>query len=265
MMVCRAAPLVVVALVLGGVFAPRDGRAQGTARIFIDPPAQTVGVESGPFEVRVMVDDVTTPQGLGGYTLVVSYDPTVLRGRVVSDSGLIGSTGNTAFCPATGVDNEIGRAAHLCFTIPLVPEPGPIVTEPQELARVTFEPVAVGTTTLDLTSTSLVDPQGEPIPSTTTNGQVTVTTGAAPPSPEPPSEVAGGDEAPSGGTPGPLDEAVAGSLPRSGSGDTLPTSEQGSVPWSAPLLLGIGIGALAIGAALIRKQGGGRVNPGIRG
>ena len=158
-------------------------QAQEGPSLVIDPPSQTVALEDGPFDVRLMVDDVTTDQGLGGYTLVLIYDPAVIQGLTITDSGYVASTENAVLCPASAIDNEAGRLAHFCFTIPILSQPGPQITEPQVLVTIRFEPVAEGTTILDLSETTLIDPQGNGLAATTADGEVTVGERAADPSP----------------------------------------------------------------------------------
>ena len=166
-------PLLAVLLLLPLVAGGRAG-AQEEAQLWVDPPAQNVGLGDVPFEVRVMVDNVTTADGLGGYTLVMNFDPAILKGRTITDTGYVASTGNPVICPASAIDNDEGVLAHLCFTLPIIPAPGPQASNPQALVRISFEPVAAGTATLDISETTIVDPQGNTLAATTTNGQVTV-------------------------------------------------------------------------------------------
>ena len=148
--------------------------AQEGASLSVDPASQTVGLEDGAFEVRILVDNVTTNQGLGGYTLVMDYDPNVLHALTITDSGFVASTGNAVVCPASAIDNDAGRLAQFCFTIPIFSQAGPQTTDPQVLARVTFEPVGEGATTLDIGGSTLTDPQGNTTLAPTANGEVTV-------------------------------------------------------------------------------------------
>ncbi len=148
--------------------------AQETPSLSVDPVAQTAEPEGGAFEVRILVDDVTTAQGLGGYTLVMSYDPSVVQALTVADSGFLESTENPVICPASAIDNDAGQLAHLCITVPIIPEPGPQTSEPEVLARITFEPVSEGLTTLDIGESTLIDPDGNELAAVTSNGAVTV-------------------------------------------------------------------------------------------
>lgn len=171
-----------IALLLSSLaFAGRD-RAHGQSApvLSVDPPAQTVALGDGAFEVRLLIDDVTNAQGLGGYTLLMTYDPLVLRAQSVDDSGFIASTGNASFCPSSVVDNDSGDVALFCLTIPIFAEPGPQAAEPQVLTRIVFEPLADGVTVLDISGSNATDPQGNDLGSMTINGQVTVSIEATP-------------------------------------------------------------------------------------
>ena len=148
--------------------------AQEAPSLSVDPVAQTVEPQDGAFEVRILVDDVTTAQGLGGYTLVMSYDPSVVQALTVANSSFLESTENPVICPASAIDNDAGRLAHLCITVPIIPGAGPQTSEPKVLARITFEPVSEGLTTLDIGESTLIDPDGNELAAVTSNGAVTV-------------------------------------------------------------------------------------------
>jgi hypothetical protein len=151
--------------------------AQSAASLSVDPAEQAVTPDTASFEVRLLVDDVTAPRGLGGYTLVMEYDPSVVQGVVITDSGYLESTLSTVLCPSSATDNDAGRLAHFCFTVPIFGEEGLKPTEPQVLAHITLKPAGEGTTELDIRETELLDPEGNAIEATTTNGEVSVTSG----------------------------------------------------------------------------------------
>ncbi len=183
--------LVAFAVLSGG----RAG-AQNGAVLFVEPASQTVAPGSGPFEVRLMVDDVTTAQGLGGYTLVMDYDSDVLQARRITDSGYLQATENTVLCPSTAIDNDEGRLAHFCLTIPVFAAEGPKPTEPAVLASITFEPAGEGTTALEIGETTIIDPEGSELQASTVDGQVFVGTGTPP---QPTATPAGDRKGESGG------------------------------------------------------------------
>ena len=169
--------LVAAAVVMVGT---DHAQAQSAASLFVDPPQQTIAPNTGSFEVRLMIDDVTASRGLGGYTLVMEYDPSVVHGLAIADSGYLASTQNTVLCPSSATDNDEGRLAHFCFTVPLFAEEGLQPTDPQVLARITFEPAGEGTTELDIGETELIDPEGNVIEASARDGEVSVRAGATP-------------------------------------------------------------------------------------
>lgn len=159
---------VLTALSIHGMAGAQEGPT-----LFVQPATQTVAVGE-TFEVDLMVANVTTPDGLGGYTLAVAYDPDVIHGLAITDSGFVRSGGGQVICPSSGIDNDAGNLAHLCFTIPLIPEPGPTASEPQALVRITFEAVGEGRSDLDIGESSITDPRGNLLAASRTNGEVVV-------------------------------------------------------------------------------------------
>ena len=230
--------LLLLPLVAGG-----RADAQEEASLWVDPPSQNVGLEDGPFEVRVMVDDVTTPDGLGGYTLVMNFDPAILKGRTITDTGFVSSTGNGVLCPASAIDNDEGVLAHLCFTLPIIPAPGPQASDPQALVRISFESVAAGTATLDISETTIIDPAGNTLAATTTNGQVTVRGG--------PGAGPSVTEEPPGGAPTATPAAGGTQLPPSGS---QPDGGTGPTPLYVGLIVAGIVGLAALSAVMFIRR-----------
>lgn len=228
--------LLLLSLALALVSTTDRAGGQAPASLSLDPPAQTVFLEDGPFDVRLLVDDVTHQQGLGGYTLVLAYDPAIGRGLSVTDSGFVESTGNIVICPDTAIDHGAGRLAHACFTIPVLPEDGPRTSDPQLLATVRLEPIAEGATQLDIGESEIFLPDGRGLQVTTSDGRVTVQRRGGP---APPGQ--GGIAA----TASPTADGDSGALPRVGSG-----GNGGSNLW---LYVGLGTG----GALLLALLGGG--------
>jgi hypothetical protein len=218
------APLFALLLVV-----PIVAAAQEQASLSIDPPTLSIEPGSGPLEVRVLVSGVTQEPGLGGYALALTFDPAVLRAVSVVDSGLLEETGNPVTCPASATDNDAGQLALFCLAAPIFGENGVLAGEAELLATITFEPVAAGMTALDISESSISDPQGNALAATTSNGSVAVR-----PSPGPASE----------GTP-----SVGSGLPAAGAGGEVNTAPGLIVP----LLLAIG-GAVALGGALLLRR-----------
>lgn len=235
---------VVLLLALPLLFGQGGATAQAGASLFVEPSPAVMPLQ-GQFVLNIMVDDVTNADGLGGYTLLMEYDPSVIEGRAVSDSGFGGSTGNAFICPSSGIDNDGGRLAQFCFTIPLFAEPGPQTTEPQVLAQVTFAPVAEGSTTIDIGETTLSDPQGNTLPATTTNGAVTVSANAPPP---PVGPGGGAGSSPDDGA-SPGGNVGSGAGAGNSGGATLPSLGSGAAASASSLWWQLALGFLMIGMA----------------
>jgi hypothetical protein len=148
--------------------------AQSAPTFSIEPASTAVSTDAPAFQVRLLIDDVTNVQGLGGYTLLMDYNPAAVRALTVEDSGYVGSTGNASLCPSSAIEHETGRLGLFCFTIPVFSGPGPRTDEPQVLAVISFEAVAPGSTVLDISDSTAIDPQGNGLGATTANGSVTV-------------------------------------------------------------------------------------------
>ena len=154
---------------MGGTTQAQDGPS-----LSVDPVSQTIEPGEGAFEVRILVDDLTTSLGLGGYALVVRYDPGVLHALSIADSGFVASAGNPTTCPDITIDNETGQLRQFCFTARTSAQPGPRTDEPEVLASITFEPSGEGLTLLDIGESMLIDPGGADLAIATVNGEVTV-------------------------------------------------------------------------------------------
>lgn len=199
--------LALLLIAFAAISSALPAAAQEGATLSVDPVSQTLGPDAGRFEVNILVDGVTTAPGLGGYALVMSYNPDVLRALAIADSGFLEIAENPVICPSSAMDNDAGQLAHLCLTVPIFEEPGVRTDEPAVLVRITFEPAGEGTSPLDISGTSLIDPSGTDLPVATTNGQVIIGSGVdtAPTAPPPdllPSTEDAGDADGGGGNTG---------------------------------------------------------------
>jgi hypothetical protein len=178
------AALVAAASALGAVAIAWQAQAGADPVVSVGPESPTIPVDAASFQVDVFVDQVTNPTGLGGYDLMLSFDPAIIRAISVSDSGFVLSTGNIVVCVPSQIDNTAGWAMLSCVTVPLFVGDGPTTTVPQLLATATFQPVASGSSVLSLEGTNLYDPSGMPLEVTLEHSEVTIAP-TAPPSPEP--------------------------------------------------------------------------------
>lgn len=185
-------------LVLCGLLVslmPQVALAQGTAVVSFNPSSTTVAVGS-TVAVTVRVDGVSN---LRGVEVHITFDPALLE-IVDTDSTRAGV--QIALGPFLSPDYPVVNEAdlttgHLDFAYSQLPPSVP-VSGSGVLATITFRGRAAGTSALAFTSVILADAAAAPIPSTTQNGQLTVTSGAvttpsavtptpAPPTPTPPS------------------------------------------------------------------------------
>jgi hypothetical protein len=112
--------------------------------------------------------DISQVSDLYAFQFDLSYDPTILELLNVSEGSFLASAGTTFFIQPT-VDNTSGTATatadSLIGAIPGADGNG-------DLAIFSFEAIAAGTSTIGLSNVTLLDSSLNPIPFTTTDGQV---------------------------------------------------------------------------------------------
>jgi cohesin domain-containing protein len=137
---------------------------------------QTAAVEAVPLtkdvspdkdvQVEVRVKDATN---LGAFTFVLSVDPNILQPVSTEKTDYLGSSGREVFCPAPTIDS----ASVLYNCVTLRPTPAG-VDGSGTLAVVTLHSKGKGSTDLTLGHVKLTHPEGDEIPSTTSNGRLSV-------------------------------------------------------------------------------------------
>ncbi len=171
-----ALAIVAAAIVAVAASSPRQTAAAGPT-ILVSPAAVSSGVGQD-VNIDIDVADIATP-GLGGYVVVMRWDPAVLSLTSLSDSGWVTSGGLIVLCSAPTIDNTGGSAELDCTPFPFPPGDGVTTTAPHPIANAVFHTKSIGTTAIDLapapTPSSLLDPAANEItPLTITNGTVTV-------------------------------------------------------------------------------------------
>jgi len=156
--------------------------AQSTV-VRIEPAWKVTSPYEPSFSVEVRVDDVVTrnpctpwspdqPCGLGTYQFTVVYEPTVIEFDSVVNGDFLGSTGRTVSCN-TYPDTD--RVRFACTSQSAPGEPGPMGPEGSGLlATLTFAPLQIGDSPVDLVNVVLGDVTGDPIFHTVQDGSVTV-------------------------------------------------------------------------------------------
>jgi hypothetical protein len=144
--------------------------ALGGTTLHFNPLESSVPRTGGTFELEVYLENVTN---LGGLQFDMTFDPSVVRMEGITlDSFLLGGARTFTGLPPS-IDNTAGSATFGAYSTGAAAGPsgsGPI-------ARVTFSPVAVGSTALTFQNAQFSDPNATPINVTTRDGSVTVTGG----------------------------------------------------------------------------------------
>ncbi len=149
----------------------RPAEATGLPNVSVAPATATAGI-GADIALDVDASNVSLP-GLGGYVIVLQWNPAVLTLTSLIDSGWVPSGQVIVICTTPIIDNTNGTAELDCT--PLFGYGDGVTTSgPQALAHAVFQAKASGTSTIDLTGSSLVDPSSIEIASTLTNGSVTV-------------------------------------------------------------------------------------------
>jgi hypothetical protein len=175
----RGLPLVLV-IVLAVAAGHRPAHAAGPVTVSVSPATATAGVGTD-VTLNINAANVLQP-GLGGYVILLKWDPAVLSMTSLVDGGWV-TTGQILVLCTTPIINNTGINAG---TAELDCTPifgfGTGVTGSGVLAQAVFHAVAPGSTTIDVAGSSLLDPSNIVIQSTLANGSVTV---PIPPTPVP--------------------------------------------------------------------------------
>lgn len=150
---------------------PASIRAQqgDTADLEISSPSH-VSPSDDQFEAQVVVKNVTN---LGGFEIIVSFDPNVLRATSISKTDFLGSTGREVQCPDPTVEDAAVRL--LCVSLRAQPA-GPDGDGP--IATIGFETKSTGSTDISISPrTHLLHPDASDITASQKDGHVRVESG----------------------------------------------------------------------------------------
>ncbi len=112
--------------------------------------------------------DISSVTDLYGFQFDVLYDPAIVQLLSIDEGDFLSSTGLTFFIPGS-IDNTAGLASFTANTL-LGAVSGASGTG--ILAIFNFQPIAVGTTSLDISNVLLLDSNLDPIPFTVSSGQI---------------------------------------------------------------------------------------------
>ena len=216
-------------VVLAVAITATTGRAAADGSPSVEfVPSDTAVAVGETVTVDVTVGKVPNELGLGGYDLVLTYDPTVLRLESLADTGFVAGGDLVVICVTGTIDHQGGSVNANCTPIPLLGAPGVSNADPFPLLNANFLALAPGRSELRLTG-ELYSPDGSGISAALQVGTVTVHGAAA-------------------DTPAPT---AAAELPLAGSA-TLPGSGSGMAATTLALTLVSGL--LLVVALLLRER-----------
>jgi hypothetical protein len=136
------------------------------AAVHLELASTEVVPHTEPFTVSLVVEDVTN---LGAFQFDLTYDPAVLKIVDVQGGPFLGSSGREVQClPPRRGEGSIGLT---CVTLGATPE-GP--NGSGELATITFQSLALGSSSLRFARLTLTDPPAQPLPAQAQNVAILV-------------------------------------------------------------------------------------------
>jgi len=138
----------------------------GGTVVYIDPAQATAGL-NGTLNVELKVANVAN---MGGYELVINFDPAIVQVQNVTLGNFLSSTGRTVSPLGPGVDNTAGRISIGSFSFGSQAGPSGEGT----LATIVMTPQAQGASALTLSGLTLTDSAGNAIAATTQDGAITI-------------------------------------------------------------------------------------------
>ncbi|MBI5283676.1 MAG: hypothetical protein HY874_01140 [Chloroflexi bacterium] len=257
-----------LALAVVATFTMSHRRAQAAEPSLISVSPATASAHTGedvPLDINAA--NVPAQPGLGGYLIVLTWDPAVLTLTSLTDSGWVTSGQVIVVCTTPTIDNAAGTAEIDCS--PVIGFGAGVSTDgPHVLAQAVFQAKTPGTTSLALTDSVLLNTSGLAMTSTLAGGSVTVAAAPTPtasPSPEAtptseatstpatpqPTSTAAAPATPASISPAPSTKPAGETLskvevPRTGSG-TPAGAEDSGFAWWTPALTAAGAVLLATG------------------
>jgi general secretion pathway protein D len=123
---------------------PATSAGIGQAQILVTPPATPFRVGGGPYNVPITI---TNASRISGITIALTYDPTLLRPRTVTEGGFMRSGGSNAT-----FNNQIGNGRVDIVIIRAADSTG--ATGTGLIGAVMFDAIAAGTSTIGVNGTA---------------------------------------------------------------------------------------------------------------
>lgn len=140
--------------------------AQTVTEVSVDPQSQQISTNDA--QISIKISNVTN---LGAYQFTLKFDPNLVTIKNGQDAGWLSSTG-LSIIPLSQIDNTAGTAIFAAYSMTNGSQSGPSGTG--NLVNIVFSPLKSGTTQLELTGLTLLNPNGSSITTTTTNGAIMI-------------------------------------------------------------------------------------------
>jgi len=158
-----ALTVAMVALVSGLLCAQAQGQGATVRPV---PPRESPISGGPPFTVSVVVENVSN---LGAFQFEMTFDPRILRLVEIKEGPFLGSSNRQVQCLSP--QKAEGSVSLACVTLGATPA-GPDGSG--ELATITFDPVAEGSSPLRIQRLILTDPPAQLLPANALDASVTV-------------------------------------------------------------------------------------------
>jgi hypothetical protein len=135
------------------------------------PHASGTPVLAQAITISILANNVSDPEGLGGFTVYMKLPPEVRYGQMIAQTAWLESTGRSSWCDGPVLIGDNWSLS--CATLGSTP-PGP--NGSGLIATVTLLPLqnTVGISTVDFSDSILVDTAGNQIPATVRNFSVRI-------------------------------------------------------------------------------------------
>jgi hypothetical protein len=136
------------------------------ARVHLEVPQQQINAKGAPFPVTVLIDGV---ENLGAFEFLFAFDAKLLKFVEAKEGAFLGSSGREVQCLSPRASE--GLVKFTCLTLGPTPD-GP--SGSGVLATVTLEPLAEGTSGLELRGITITNPAATKLPITSQDSLVAV-------------------------------------------------------------------------------------------
>jgi hypothetical protein len=159
--------LIIFFIITLGLFPPGLASAQGTTVVSVSAPSQ---VNSGEqFTVDILVEPETA---IAGVQFDLAFDPSLVTVDSVAEGNLLSQDGATTYFSPGAIDNVAGTITAVAGAITT---PGQIVSTAGTFATITLTAgTESGTCPLTLSSVVVGDIDGQSVPLSPVNGEVTI-------------------------------------------------------------------------------------------